>query len=158
VPVALGERAWSAGLGLGGCLGDGDVEAEGLELAEAGADLAVAVGCALVPVGAEAGEPGVGAGRQVPDDDEDRAGDGALGPVPAQALRQAAESFAEEGFGAGGAVGGLGAVALEAGVALPLSSACGCGARTGGQPGRARPGKPGGRRSGTGSCPGRSRR
>jgi hypothetical protein len=37
---------WAAGLvsgvlGLGGCLGEGDVEAEGLELAEVGADLAV---------------------------------------------------------------------------------------------------------------------
>jgi hypothetical protein len=39
-------------LGLGGCLGEGDVETGGLEVAEAGADLAVAVGLALVPPGA----------------------------------------------------------------------------------------------------------
>ena len=40
--------------------GDGDVEAEGLELAQVGADRAVAVGLALVPVGAEVGEAGFG--------------------------------------------------------------------------------------------------
>ena len=52
-------------MGLGGCLGDGDVDAKGLDLAEVSADLAVAVGCALVPVGAEVGESGFGAGEQV---------------------------------------------------------------------------------------------
>src|SRR5690242_5935147 len=118
-PAALRERAWSAGLGLGGG-GYGDLEPEGLELAEAGADFAVAVCFAVVPAGAEVGEPGSGIGEQMPDDDEDGAGDGALGPVPAEAPGQAAESFAEEGSGAGGAVGGLGAVALEVGVALAL--------------------------------------
>ena len=56
-----------------------------MELAEVGADLAVAVGFAVVPAGAEVGEPGFGVGEQVPDDDEDGAGDGALGPVPAEA-------------------------------------------------------------------------
>jgi hypothetical protein len=40
-------------LGLGGG-GEGDVEAEGLELAQVGADLAVAVALAVVPVGADA--------------------------------------------------------------------------------------------------------
>ena len=84
------------------------------------ADLAVAVGFAFVPVGAEVGEPGFGAGEQVPDDDQDGAGHCAFGPVPAQALAEAAKPFAEEGLGAGGAVGGLGAVALEVGVALPF--------------------------------------
>ena len=60
-----------------------------------------------------------------------------LALLPPQALAEAAESFAEEGAGAGGAVGGLGAVALEVGVALPLLAACGCGGRTGGRRGRA---------------------
>jgi hypothetical protein len=115
-PVAPGERAWSAGVWvwvLGGGRGEGDVEAEGLEAAEAVAGLAVAVGFSFVPVGAEVGEPGFGAGGQVPDDDEDGAADGALGPVAAEAPGQAAEPLAGEGLGAGGAVGGLGAVALE---------------------------------------------
>ena len=82
-PWRLGERAWSAGVWVlcGG--GDGDVESEGVELAEVGADLAVAVGFAFVPVGAEVGEPGFGAGEQVPDDGQDGAGDGAFGPVAA---------------------------------------------------------------------------
>src|SRR5579872_3632594 len=113
-----GPRVWSARFGVLGGGGDGDVEAEGVELAEVGADLAVAVGFAFVPVGAEVGEPGFRVGKQVPDDGQDGAADGAFGPVPAQAPRQAAEPFAEEGLGAGGAVGGLGAVALEVGVAL----------------------------------------
>jgi hypothetical protein len=105
------------GSGVLGGWGDGDVEAEGAELAQVGADLAVAVGCAFVPVGSEVDEPGFGAGEQVPDDDEDGAGDGAFGPVPAQA----AEPCAEERFGACGAVGGLGAVPLEVGVALAFA-------------------------------------
>jgi hypothetical protein len=67
-----------------------------------GADLAVAVGFAVVPVGAEVGEPGFRAGEQVPDDDQDGAADGAFGPVAAQALAEAAEPFAEEGAGARG--------------------------------------------------------
>jgi hypothetical protein len=44
--------------GLSGGLGELDVEAEGLELADVGADLAVAVGLSVVPAGAEVGEPG----------------------------------------------------------------------------------------------------
>jgi len=40
--------------------GDGDVDSEDLELAEVGANLAVAVSLAFVPVGAEVGEPASG--------------------------------------------------------------------------------------------------
>jgi len=40
-----------------------------------------------------------------------------LARLPADAPRQAAEPFAGESLGAGGAVGGLGGVALEVGVA-----------------------------------------
>jgi hypothetical protein len=78
-------------LSLLGGGGDGDVEAEGLELAEVGADLAVAAGLRVVPGGAEVGEPGFGVGEEVPDDDEDGAGDGALGPVAAEAPAKTAE-------------------------------------------------------------------
>ena len=45
--------------------GEGDVETEGLELADVGADLAVAVAAALVPVGPEVGEPGFGVGEEM---------------------------------------------------------------------------------------------
>jgi hypothetical protein len=41
-------------------LGEFDVKAEGLELADVGLDLAVAAGLAFVPAGAEVGEPGGG--------------------------------------------------------------------------------------------------
>jgi hypothetical protein len=67
--------AWETGLVSGvwvlGGRGDGDVEAEGLEAAEVGAGLAVAVGFALVPVGAEVGVSGPGVAEQVPDDECD---------------------------------------------------------------------------------------
>jgi hypothetical protein len=59
--VALGGTGLVvAGFGLGGGFGELDVEAEGLELADVGADLAVTSGFALVPAGAEVGEPGGG--------------------------------------------------------------------------------------------------
>ena len=57
----------------------------------------------------------------------------------AEAPGQAAEPLAEEGVGAGGAVGGLGAVALAGRRRPGPCPACGCGARTGGRPGPARP-------------------
>ncbi len=69
--MALGATGLVGGVwGLGGG-GDGDVEAEGPELAEVGADLAVAVGPGVVPAGAEVGEPGRGVGEEVPDDECD---------------------------------------------------------------------------------------
>ena len=40
--------------------GSGDLQADGLELAEVGAELAVAVGFSLVPAGSGIGEPGGG--------------------------------------------------------------------------------------------------
>src|SRR6266478_2185156 len=99
-PRRPGRRAWSAGSGALGCGGgDGHFEAEGLELAEVGADLAVAVALALVPVGAEVGEPGRGVGEQVPDDHEDGPGDGAFRLVPAEAPSEAADPLAEERVG-----------------------------------------------------------
>jgi hypothetical protein len=55
-PWRGGPRTWLAGYsGLGGW-GGGDVESEGPELAEVGADLEVAVGFAFVPVGAMSGQ------------------------------------------------------------------------------------------------------
>ena len=142
--------------GLDGGLADLDVEAEGLELAEVGADLAVAVARAGVPVGSEVGEPGFGAGEQVPDDDEDGPAGGVPCPVAADASGQAAEPLAEEGAGGRGAGGCLGAVALEAGIAVPFVRLAGAGAGLAGD--RGRPRRRGDRRWRTGSCPGPSRR
>jgi hypothetical protein len=68
--------------------------------------------------GAQVGEPGRRILEEVPDDDEDGPGDGALGDAGAAFAGDAAVPFAEEGGGALGAVGGLGAQAAQVGVAL----------------------------------------
>ena len=67
---------WAAGLVRGGLVlggssrDDGDVDVgvgvEGAELVHEAAGAAVGVGFAFVPVGSEVGEPGFGAGEQVP--------------------------------------------------------------------------------------------
>jgi hypothetical protein len=106
-------------MGLPG-LGDGDLEAEGLDLADVVADLPVGVGACLVVAGAEVGVPGGGVGQQVPDDDQDGAGDGDLGFGLAAAAGDPPVALAEEGAGAGGAGGGLAEVAAQPAVALVL--------------------------------------
>jgi hypothetical protein len=62
--------SWARGLVCGGVVlggwGDGHVEAKGLELAQVGADLAVAAGVVVVPAMAEVGESGTGIGEEVP--------------------------------------------------------------------------------------------
>jgi hypothetical protein len=64
-PWHLGLRAWSAAvLSLSGGGVDGHVDAEGSELAEVAADLAVAACLLVVPAGAEVGEPGRGSARR----------------------------------------------------------------------------------------------
>jgi hypothetical protein len=63
-------------------LGDGDGEAEGLDLPDVVAELAVGVEAGLVVAGAEVGEPGGRIFQQVPDDDQDGAGDRDLGLAP----------------------------------------------------------------------------
>ena len=59
--------------------GQGDGEAERLDLPDVVAELAVDIGAGLVVAVAEVGVPGGGIGQQVPDDDQDGAGDGDLG-------------------------------------------------------------------------------
>ncbi len=108
--------------GSGG-LGDGDLEAEGLDLADVVTDLPVGVGPALVVAGAEVGVPGLGVLEQVPDDDQDGAGDGDLGFGLAAAAGDPPVALAGEGGGAGGAGGGLAEVAAQPAVALVLTGA-----------------------------------
>jgi hypothetical protein len=74
---------WATGL-VGGVLvlggwGDGDVTVwvEGAELVQEAAGPAVLVGFPVVPAGAEVAVAVFGVCREVPDDDEDGAGDGA---------------------------------------------------------------------------------
>ena len=68
-------RAWSGGFRVLGGLGEGDVEAEGLDLADVVAELAAGVGAGLVVAVAEVGVAGFGVAEQVPGDDQDGAGD-----------------------------------------------------------------------------------
>src|ERR1039457_2131068 len=118
-PGLVRRRAWSGRYGSGG-LGDGDLEAEGLDLADVVTDLPVGVGAGLVVAGAEVGVPGGRVGQQVPDDDQDGAGDGDLGLCLAAAAGDPPVALAEEGAGAGGAGGGLAERPAQPAVALVL--------------------------------------
>src|SRR6266496_1293660 len=108
--------------------GDGDGQAERLELADVVADLLVLVGAAGVVVGAEVGIAGLRVVEQVPDDDQDGAGDSDLGFGPPAAAGDALVAFAEEGRGAGRAGGGLAEVAAQVTVALAFLAVAGPGA------------------------------
>src|ERR1017187_6770272 len=118
-------RAW-CGVGPGrgrygsGGLGDGDLEAEGLDLADVVTDLPVGVGAGLVVAGAEGGVPGGRGGQHVPDDDQDGAGDGDLGLGLAAAAGDPPVALAGEGAGAGGAGGGLAERPAQPAVTLVL--------------------------------------
>src|ERR1700761_3419831 len=97
-PAVTAMRLWLA-RGSGGVLaeGDGDVVAEGFELALGVAGLAAAVGVPGVPVGAEVAVAGGGVVQQVPDDSEDGPAHGAAGLLPSAAAGaggQAAEALA----------------------------------------------------------------
>src|SRR6516162_2216964 len=131
-----GDRAWSGRYGSEG-LGQGDLEAEGLDLPDVVAELAVSVGTGLVVARAEVGVPGGGVGQQVPDDHQDGAGHGDLGPGLAAAAGDPVVALAEEGGGAGGAEGGLAEAAAQVAVALALLP--GPDARPGLAGGRAQP-------------------
>ena len=104
-PPARRERG-GAGRGRGNGCGsgggfEGDLVAEGFELADVVALLAVGVDAAVVEVGAEVVEAGFGVGQQVPDDDQDGAADGDDGLLLAAAAGDAPVAFAEEGVGPG---------------------------------------------------------
>src|SRR5215469_16226560 len=123
VMVGPGQKRY----GLPG-FGEGDGEAERLDLPDVVAELAVGVGAGLVVAGAEVGEPGGGVGEQVPDDDQDGAGDGDLGLGFAAAAGDPVVPLAEEGGGARGADGGLAEGAAQVAVALAFLAGPGAGA------------------------------
>ncbi|MEV6926024.1 hypothetical protein AB0M46_16225 [Dactylosporangium sp. NPDC051485] len=79
--------------------------AEGFELPYQVADFVAGVDAGGVVVGAEVAEPGGGVGQEVPDDDEDGAGDGDEGFEFAAAFDDASVAFAEEGAVFGGCGG-----------------------------------------------------
>ena len=115
------------GMGLSG-LGEGDGEAECLDLPDVVAELAVGFSVSLVVAGAEVGEPGGRVSEQVPDDDQDGAGDGDLGLGLAAAAGDPAVALTEEGGGAGRVDGGLAEGGAQPGVAPALPPGPGPGA------------------------------
>ena len=97
------------------------------------------VDAAGVVAGAEVAEAGGGVGEQVPDDDQDGAGDGDQGLELAAAFDEPPVAFAEEGVGAGGGGGGFAEVPLEVGVALAGLAAAAAGPGLDGARGQLRP-------------------
>jgi hypothetical protein len=114
-----------------GCLGEGDGVPECFELADVVAGLALGVDAAGVVAGAEVVVAGSGVGQQVPDDDQDGAGDGDQGLELAAALDDPAVAFAEEGVGLGSRGGDLAEDAFETSDAVKLSSCFGVRRRRG---------------------------
>jgi hypothetical protein len=82
------------------------------------ADLLVPVGAPGDVVRAEVGVTGGGVGKQVPDDDQDRPGDGDLGFGLSSPAGDPPVPLAEEGGGAGGSDGCLAEAAAQVGVAV----------------------------------------
>src|ERR1700728_5100015 len=116
--------------------GQGDGEAERLDLPDVVAQLAVDIGAGLVIAVAEVGVPGGGVGQQVPDDDQNGAGHGDLGLGLAAAAGDPGVALAEEGGSAGGADGGLAKGSAQPGVALALLRGAGAGSGVAGPPGQ----------------------
>ncbi len=110
-----------------------------------------------VVVGAEVVEARGGVGQQVPDDDQDGAGDRNEGLEFAAAFDDAPIALAGEGVDLGGGIGCLAERAFEIGVPLPVARRA-APARTGSCAGTVSPTRPGARRWGTGSYPALSRR
>ena len=101
-----------------GCRGEGDGEAEGFQLADVVAGLLGFVDAAGVVASTQVVVAGGGVGEQVPDDDQDGAGDGDQGLALAAAFDDAPVALAEEGVGLGGCGGDLAEDPFEVGVAL----------------------------------------
>src|SRR6266545_8296703 len=101
-----------------GCGGEGDGEPQGLQLPDVVAGFLGFVDAVGVVAGAQVVVAGGGVGEQVPDDDQDGAGDGDQGFELAAAFDQTPVALAEEGVGLGGCGGGLAEDAFEVGVAL----------------------------------------
>jgi hypothetical protein len=105
---------------VSGCGSEGDGEPECFDLADVAAGLAAGVGAAGVVAGAQLVVAGGGAGEQVPDDDQDGAGESDQGTQLAAAPDDPPVALAEEAAGPGGRSGGFAEGALEIGVALPV--------------------------------------
>src|SRR5215472_3771636 len=115
---APGPKIPRPAVGSGG-LGERDLVAKkDLELMDEAMDLAVVVPPGDEEVSAEIAEPRAGVREQVPDDDQDGAGDGDQCLELAYPLGQTSVAFAQEGLGPACGGGGLAQDAFEVGVAL----------------------------------------
>src|SRR5918994_4668208 len=110
------QSGWVPGSGGGF---EGDLVAQGLELADVVALGAVGVDAGVVEAGAEVTEAGVRVGQQVPDDDQDGPADRDDGLVGAASASDAPVALAKEGIGPPGSHGGLPEHPGEVGVAVP---------------------------------------
>src|SRR6266568_9495671 len=109
------------GAGGSGGGGEGDGEPQGFQLPDVVAGLVGFVDAVGVVAGAQVVVAGGGVGEQVPDDDQDGAGDGDQGFELAAALDQTPVALAEEGVGLGGCGGGLAEDPFEVGLPLPVA-------------------------------------
>jgi hypothetical protein len=86
---------------------EGDLVAQGFELADVAALAAFGADAGVVEVAAEVVVAGAGVGEQVPDDDQQGPADGYHGFHPAAAAGDAPVSLAQAGVGLGGGDGGV---------------------------------------------------
>ena len=98
---------------------EGDLVAEGFELADVGLCAALGVGAFVVEVRAQIGEVGLGVGQEMPDDHEDGAPDGDDGLVRATAPGDAPVAFTQEGVGFPGGGRGFSQGSGQVAVAVP---------------------------------------
>jgi hypothetical protein len=120
------QRTWAgASVSWSGGGGEGYGVAEGFELADVAAYLAVGVDGGDVVVGAEIVVARSAVGKKVPDDDQQGAGDGDQGLELAAAPDQSPVAFAEEGAGFAGRRGGIAEDALQVRVALGRAAGLG---------------------------------
>src|SRR5512133_2410110 len=106
------------GAGSGGGF-EGDLVAQGLELADVVALGAVGVDAGVVEAGAEVTEAGAGVDQQVPDDDQDGPADRDDRLVGAASASDPPVALPKEGIGPPGSHGGLPEHPGDVGVAVP---------------------------------------
>src|SRR5215211_5204996 len=109
---------------------EGDLVAEGLQLADVVAPGALSVDAGVVEAGAQVLEPCGRVGQQMPDDDQDGPADRHDDPLGTAAAGDPPVALAQEGVGPAGGRGGLAEHAGQVGVAVPggvlaLGLACG---------------------------------
>jgi hypothetical protein len=150
---------WLLGDGRSGAGLEGDLVAENLQLADVVALGAFGTDPGVVEANAEVVEMGLWVGQQVPGDDQDGPADRDDRSFLAPSTGDRPVAFTKKGIGLAGGDGGLAKYATQVGVAVPGRSAAL--ALAGGlldARGRTWPTTPGAQRSGTRSCPPRSRR